>query len=137
MIQSFVDKMSLNPKRLFLIDGFGALISAFSLGVILVQLEYIFGMPKETLYILAFLPCVFFAYDIFSYLQMNKNQAFNLRVIAILNLLYCFLSLGFAIHHRQNLTSFGWIYFVLEMIIIIILVNIEFQTASKLSTQKV
>jgi hypothetical protein len=58
-IKRIVEWSNTNPKKLFLIDGLGALLSAILLGVVLVQLEYLFGIPKSTLYFLASLPCLF------------------------------------------------------------------------------
>ena len=122
----------INPQKLFLIDGLGALLSAFLLGVILVKFENIFGMPRKTLYFLAFLPCVFAIYDLYSYLQTRKNQGLFLKIIATANLAYCFISIGAAFHHRQQLTSLGWIYFLFEILIIIVLVIIELKVAARL-----
>ena len=55
LINSFYKK----PKRLFIIDGIGAITSAFMLGIILVKLENIFGIPSSTLYLLAAFPMLF------------------------------------------------------------------------------
>ena len=39
-----LDKLSSSPKKIFLLDGLGAALSAFFLGVILVRFETFFGM---------------------------------------------------------------------------------------------
>ena len=41
--------MNLTPKKLFLIDGIGAVLSAFLLGVVLVKLQSLIGMPTNHL----------------------------------------------------------------------------------------
>ncbi len=46
-----------NPKKLFLLDGLGAILSAILLGVVLVNQQVLFGIPKPTLYFLAPAPC--------------------------------------------------------------------------------
>ena len=71
--QKAVKQFSSNPKKLFLIDGLGALVSAFFLGVVLVRLESFFGIPPFILYFLAFLPCLFAAYDFFCYLKVKEH----------------------------------------------------------------
>ena len=38
-----ITKAELNPKKLFLIDAYGAILSAFLFGVVLVKFEEIFG----------------------------------------------------------------------------------------------
>jgi hypothetical protein len=42
-----------NSKKIFLIDGIGALLSAVFLGVILVKFEESFRMPRTILYLLS------------------------------------------------------------------------------------
>lgn len=120
----------MNPKKLFLIDGSGALLSAFLLGVVLVRFEPVFGMPRETLYFLAFLPCIFAVYDIYCYLRITKNQELFLKFIAAANLVYCFVSTGLVLQHYQRLTNLGLAYFVLEIIVVIVLAMVELKTAS-------
>ena len=120
----------INPKQLFLIDSLGALVSAFMLGVVLVQFENT-GMPKNILYLLSFIPCVFAIYSFSCFLIMPKNWRFLLKVIAIANLLYCCLTLILMINLYQNLTVLGFIYFICEIIVVIILVIVELKIASQ------
>lgn len=123
--------MTLNTKTLFIIDGLGALLSAFLLGVVLVQLKHLFGMPKETLYFLAFLPCLFALYDLICYLKVQENDLFFLKGIALANLSYCCLSLVLVIQHYPQLTNLGFAYFILELIIVLILASIQLKIAFK------
>ncbi|MEM6633615.1 MAG: hypothetical protein AAF694_28335 [Bacteroidota bacterium] len=58
-----------SPKKLLIIDGLGALLSAFLLGVVLVRFESQVGMPRNSLYVLAAFPCIFAIYDLISYFQ--------------------------------------------------------------------
>lgn len=127
----------MNPKKLFLIDGSGALLSAFLLGVVLVRFEPVFGMPRETLYFLAFLPCIFAVYDVYCYLRITKNQGLFLKIIAAANLVYCFVSAGLVLQHYQRLTNLGLAYFVLEIIVVIVLAMVELKTASGIVYKKV
>jgi len=115
----------LNPKKLFLLDGFGALLSAFLLGVVLVKFESIFGIPQKTLYFLAFLPCVFAIYDFYCYFKINENLDYFLKIIASVNVTYCFISLGLAFYHYQKLTYLGWSYILLEIVIVLIIAYVE------------
>ena len=96
-----------NPKKLFQIDGFGAVLSAILLGVVLVKLEYLFGIPKSTLYLLAFLPCLFVVYDLYCYFKTPNDVAMFLKIIGITNLIYCCLSIGLAIYHSKDITIWG------------------------------
>lgn len=121
--------MTVNPKTFFIIDGLGALLSAFLLGVVLVQFESSFGMPKESLYFLAFLPCLFALYDLVCYLKVQKNELLFLRGIAIANLFYCCFSVGFVVKDYAQLTNLGLAYFILELIVVLILASIQLKVS--------
>lgn len=120
-----------SPKNLFLIDGLGALLSAFLLGIVLVQFERHFGMPRKTLYILAAVPCFFALFDFYCYFVLKNQHKYYLRFIAIANLFYCVLSIAFLIKDRNTLTYLGWTYFILEIIIINALIVLEFKASKK------
>ncbi|HOY17340.1 MAG TPA: hypothetical protein PLC89_08605 [Haliscomenobacter sp.] len=117
-----------NPKTLFFIDFLGALLSAFLLGVVLTRFESTFGMPSEVLYFLAALACLFAIYSFWNYMRFKENWRPYLRGIAITNLLYCGLTAALVIHFQQELTQWGLTYFLLEMVVIICLVVVEFKT---------
>ena len=76
IFEKTINKFTSTPKQLFILDGLGALLSAFLLGVVLVKLESVFGIPKNTLYFLAFLPCLFAIYDFYCYFQAKENTVF-------------------------------------------------------------
>jgi len=124
-------KLKNNIRKLFLIDAIGALVSIFFLGVVLVWLEDKIGMPRNVLYILASLPVFFAIYSFSCYLFVKNNWSPFLKGIAILNLLYCFLTIGLLFFYDHNLTILGWTYFIVELIIIIVLVGIEFKASMK------
>lgn len=120
-----------NPKKLFIIDGLGAILSAFLLGVVLVGFESIFGIPKSTLYCLAFFPCLFAIYDFYCFFMDGNNISLQLKGIAILNLLYCCLSVGLIIYHHHRITKYGWAYLMIEIIIVLALAYYELKTARR------
>lgn len=125
-----------NPKNLFLVDGAGAILSVILLGVVLVELDHIFGIPRPTLYFLAIFPCLFAIYDFYCLVKKQLRIETSLKGIAMMNLFYSFLSLGLALYHYKELTSFGWIYIVLEITIVITLATVEFKVTKVLNTQK-
>jgi len=125
--RAFLAKITSNPKQLFLIDSLGAVLTAFSLGVILTRFEHIFGMPRSILYILSLVACGFAVYSFCCYLFINKNWRPFLTVIAIANLMYCCVTFALIIYLWEELTIWGVGYFLAEIIVIIILVSIEFQ----------
>lgn len=124
-------------KKLFLIDALGAILSAFLLGVVLVRLESLFGIPKNTLYFLAVLPCFFALYDIFCYLKVDKNIGQFLMIIGYTNITYCIISIGLAFYHFEYLTTLGWVYIIVEILVVIAIAIIEIKTARKQNTHSV
>lgn len=125
--------MNLTPiKRLFLIDVAGAAISAVMLGVILVKFQEYFGIPISTLYFLAFIPILFVLYDIYAFYQDEAQARVLMKGIALLNIMYCILSLGFAFFHSGTLTGLGWIYVIVEVMIILLIARVEWRTATNL-----
>lgn len=116
---------TLTSKQLFLIDGIGAVISAFFLGVILVQLEALIGMPENVLYPLAALAVIFACYSLSCYFISPTKWRLYLKIIATVNTLYSFLTLGLVLYHYTNLTILGLAYFIAEILILIGLIRAE------------
>ncbi len=125
LIQQFVN----NPRRLFVVDGIGAILSAFLLGVVLLRLEHLFGIPASALYVLASLPIVFALFDFYCYHFVQKRFAHYFNILAIVNLGYCCLSIGFAAYHSDAITSLGWLYILIEILIVIYVARIELKVA--------
>ncbi|MCB0589408.1 MAG: hypothetical protein KDD06_29250 [Phaeodactylibacter sp.] len=119
-------KITLYPQKLFLIDGLGALLSAVLLGVVLVQWEHAFGMPRQALYPLAAIAGLFAVYSLSCYWRLSENRRPYLRVIAVANLLYCCLSLALVVYFYSQLTVLGVAYFLVEIAVVLILAGLEY-----------
>jgi hypothetical protein len=129
MLENIASKMAQNPNRLFLIDSLGAVISALSLGVVLVQLESLLGMPRDILYYLAAAAVVFAFYSFACYWRVKENWRPFLKFIAIANFVYCLISIVLVCQHYSELTILALLYFLSEFAIILTLVAIEWKTA--------
>jgi hypothetical protein len=123
-----MNNITSNPKHLFLLDSLGALLSAFLLGVALPSFQPIFGMPNKILYGLAALAFLFAIYSFWNHVRFKEHWRPYLRGIAVVNLLYCGLTAALVVYFRQELTKWGLLYFLLEMLVIIALVLVEFKT---------
>ena len=121
--------MKVTPKKLFLIDCIGALLSALLLGIVLVQFESSFGMPRKVLYPLSIIAFVFSIYSFISYLLFNKNWKLYLKIIGFANFLYCLLTVGLVFSFYKELTIPGLNYFFIEIGIILLLSSVELKTA--------
>ena len=60
-----------------------------------------------------------------------RNWKPYLRGITVLNLLYCFLTIGLLFLYDHDLTIFGWTYFIVEILVLVVLITIEFKASSK------
>ena len=127
-----VQQASIRPRQLFLLDGLGALLSALLLGVVLPRVQSLVDIPLPTLYLLAIFPVFFAAFDCFSYRKKEGTLALQLKIIAILNGLYCGLSLGLAFYHQTQLTHLGWLYIVVEVLIVGGLAIFEWRVAKRM-----
>lgn len=127
--QKLKDFFLLNPNTIFLLDGFGAIISAFLLGVISSQFKNHFGIPVQLFYILAFLPCLLALFDLYCFFRITKEKIEFLKILAFLNLFYCFIALGLALSFYKEITYFGWTYIFLEIVIVISIASLEYRTA--------
>ena len=122
----FINKLALNPKKIFLIDGLGAFLTAFLLFIMSRMLNEYVGMPKVILSILSTIAFFFRLYSLYcSFFLSNKRWYPFLRAIIIANLLYSYLTLGLVIYNYSRLTILGATYFLLEIAVISILVFLE------------
>ncbi len=137
IFHQIIKKTSTHPKKLFLLDGFGALLSAFLLGVLLVKLESTIGMPPNILYKLAIIAGILSIYSFLNYWIDNRNWRPYLKGIAIANLVYCCITLGLVMDCYEKLTALGVFYFILEIVIIISLATIELKTSATIISNKV
>jgi peptidoglycan/LPS O-acetylase OafA/YrhL len=131
IFKTFLQKVSAAHRQLFLIDGAGAALSAVLLGVVLVRFESTFGIPVSTLYLLASIPVFFIVFDLVSYRATQSSVWRNLKAIAVMNMLYCALSLALAFHHADSLTALGWVYIVVEVTVVLLVAALEFRVSGE------
>jgi hypothetical protein len=127
-----IDKLKANPKRLFLIDGSGAFLTAFFLIAILVPFEDSFGMPAGVLNFLSMVACVYTIYSFSCYFFISSNWHFYLKVISIANIVYCCLTITLVFYFYKNLTVAGLLYFLPEIIVLCVLIFIELMVLRKI-----
>lgn len=118
MILEIKSHLIRKPKILFLIDGIGALVTAFSLFVILRTFHEYFGMPKVTLNYLSIVAAIFCFYSSSCFFLLKNNWQPFLRIIGVANLLYCCVTMCLMIYYYDRLTILGITYFLTEIIIV-------------------
>jgi hypothetical protein len=124
-IQSLISPLIVRHKRIFLIDGLGALLSAILLIAVLARFEELIGIPQRTLYFLSGIASFFAVYSLAcSFLVLERWRVF-LKIIMLANIGYCLLTIGVLLYFSQSLTILGLVYFLAELSVIGILIWIE------------
>ena len=118
-------------KKIFLLDGTGAVITALLLSQVLARYEPVFGMPRGILFVLAGIAGCFAVYSLLCYFLVGKNWQAYLKGIAAANALYCVATLGLVLYLHASLTWLGIAYFVVEMAIVLGLAGLELKIANK------
>jgi hypothetical protein len=126
-----IKRLTSNPKMLFLIDGLGALLTAFFLFAILRTFNQYFGMPQKIVTYLSFIAIIFCLYSLCCFFLVKANWQLFLRIITTANLLYCCLTISLIVYYYRSLTLLGITYFVAEISIICYLVLIELKMLRK------
>lgn len=120
------------PKKLFLFDGIGAMLSWAILFLILIPNHQMIGIPAAALKFLATFPILFAAFDaIVSYLRPKSFKPF-INIVIALNVGYCALTLSHILMFSSTISWIGAVYFVSEILIILLLVRIELKVLKKL-----
>lgn len=126
--------MKFSAKNIFLIDGIGALITAILLSQLLTRFESFFGMPTQTLWILAIISVLISTYSMTC--QFLLKSPFNalFKVIITANIAYCLLTSILIFSNLKSITLFGIAYFLGEIVIILFLAKKEYDIMIELQS---
>jgi hypothetical protein len=122
-----ISKLKTNPKTIFLIDGFGAMLTSFLLLGILRPFQEYFGMHKDILTLLSLIALTFVVYSFCCYFFLKVNWKPFLFGISIANFMYCCLTLGLVYFLYSELTILGVGYFLAEVVVVMGLVLVEWK----------
>lgn len=120
------------PKTIFLIDGLGALLTAFLLFVVLRSFNEYFGISKEILNYLSAIAAGLCIYSTLCFLFLKANWTPFIRIIAFANLFYCIITVGLLMIYCSLITTAGITYFFVEMVIICGLSYAELNVAKEI-----
>lgn len=127
-MRKIVDTLTSNTKRLFLIDGLGAFVTAASLLAFSSVLNEYIGLPKSVLIALSAIALAFCVYSISCFFFVAQAWRPFLKAIVVANVTYCVLTLGLVLYFYPQLTILGLTYFLLEIAVVGGLVYIEIYT---------
>ena len=132
VLREFVEE----PKRLLLIDIFGALATSLATAFLLAAEIIPTGLPVNFLYVMAIVAGGFFATGLGAFWFLSDHRH-ALRWLAVLNVMYCLAILVCCAVYSKNLTMLGLWYFSFESVIVVTLAFLEFQASrSSIKRQK-
>lgn len=126
--QKLVNGFRVQPRKLFLIDGAGALLTA-AMNILLIRFEEYIGMPVGMLYYLLAAAFTFAFFSFICYCTNPANPSLPLKIVAIANALYCLTTLLLMLVFYERLRIIGLAYFSVEIVVMTLLIGMEWTTA--------
>ena len=124
----------ISGHKIFLLDAVGAFVSVIFLSLLYSFNEF-FGMPKSVIKIFLGIATAYFVYSTTTYFIKPINWQFCLKIIAALNISYCLFIFYHLLQNLDNLTLYGYYYFIAEILVILILSTYELKNARKTRTR--
>lgn len=131
MFRQIQNRVSDDPHYLFLLDGIGAILSAFLYGVVLANFEDVFGMPKVELYYLCGLACLYAIFSMSSFVMNVECWRRNLKIIASANFIHTIITFVLLLYYSSQITTMGLLYFGGEITIVFAIAYYEFLVSTK------
>lgn len=125
----------LGTTSLLLVDGVGAILSAIGVGLVLPAFQPWFGIPTLVLRVLGGVALCFAAFSLGRYLTGTGTPA-SLRRIARANLAYAVVTAATLVAYASTVTLIAIIYFVGEMVILVVLSSHELRLARRLARSR-
>lgn len=132
---SIVHYLSLHPRRLFLLDGMGALLTAATLYGSYRFFSNCFQLPEDVFSLLFFAALYMAVFSFINVANPRNYAVFSLRFIAVANSAYAILTLGIVLVSFRELSRIGILYFSFEMPILFFLSYVEFRVAGIVKQQ--
>lgn len=123
----YIITKDLTFKKLFLLDGCGALLTAVLLSQVVANYEHLFGVSRHIVLVLAVVAGCIAIYSFSCRWLLTKNWKPYLTGVALVNSLYSLFTFGLIVNLYPTMTWLGIIYFVGEVLVILSLVMMEFQ----------
>jgi hypothetical protein len=112
-------------RIVFLVDGIGAFLSASVLLILLIFFQKETGIPPALLKTLIVIAVIYFCFAMFCYFVIQEAAAKMLKVLIVLNLLYCAANPAIVFFFWNELTLIGKLYLLFESMVLLILVLFE------------
>ncbi len=131
----YLDYFIKKPKSLFFVDGIGAFYTASMLLIFKhIFINYI-GLPTILFDYLAIMACCMGLFSMTVNMFVKKDLYKYLRAIAIVNLIYCTITIGILILNYKQVMIWEVAYFVIEVLVVFPLILIEIRVCQILSSR--
>jgi len=115
-----------HPNQLFLLDGIGALVSAAFLSLLVYFHEWV-GLSPQVLIYLVLGVVLLSVYSLTCSRFAGKRWRLFLCILMAGNLLYSSVVIVLLMRYHQELTVYGYLYFIGEKLIVLSLVWFEYR----------
>lgn len=130
-MQKLIQYFQQQPKKIFLFDGLGAMLSTALLYFLLIPNAVWIGLSVTQINALVIGALCLVGYDLIARMLYTAERSWLIKALALLNMLYCTTTLSVLILHYTSITIFGWAYFLGEMAIVGVLVYLEWKISAK------
>jgi hypothetical protein len=124
-------KLIKKPKNIFLLDGFGALLTTLLIFFVLRTFNDYLGLSKNNLEFLSIIALIFSIYSVSCYFLVSNNWKLFLKIICTANILYCVLTFGIILYYYQSISVLGIAYFLGEIMVICGIAFLEIRIIQK------
>lgn len=130
IVRNYINQLAGNPRKIFLIDSLGAILTVFFLFVVLRNFYEYFGMPQTVLTYLSIIVAFLCSFSAICFLFLKAYWTPFIIATSIANSLYCILTMALLFIYYPLLSPIGISYFLIEIAIICGLIYLELQVAT-------
>jgi len=120
-------------RKLFLLDGSGALLTALMLMLVLPKLDLLTGIDPDMITVMVLIAFLLTAMSLTFFFTYNQQSYKVLQVIGISNLLYSGIIVVVLLVYGSSMKPLGMTYFILEGLVVVLLGLVEIRKHKRVS----
>jgi len=120
-------------RKLFLLDGSGALLTALMLMLVLPKLDLLTGIDPDMITVMVLIAFLLTAMSLTFFFTYNQQSYKVLQVIGISNLLYSGIIVVVLLVYGSSMKPLGITYFILEGLVVALLGLVEIRKHKRVS----
>ncbi len=120
-------------RKLFLLDGSGALLTALMLMLVLPKLDLLTGIDPDMITVMVLIAFLLTAMSLTFFFTYNQQSYKVLQVIGISNLLYSGIIVVVLLVYGSSMKPLGMTYFILEGLVVALLGLVEIRKHKRVS----